>query len=183
MPKVASVLIALACAAAAGCGERTEIKLHIDDPNEDAPRTVVLEHAALARIDPVALPGVTLPGQYLVFVGESPDVCSTLSMGFVRGEEFFARLHLPDEPAGALGITVSGPDGGCDAWAETSGEHSSSVDGDRLTMDLAATGLVADDNGPARGTKITIEGVIDAELCPGVFDGTSPVCGVPQDES
>ena len=74
------LIVATACLLV-GCAEESDLRLIVEDPSEDGPAVISLDHTAAVHFESREVPGAVLPGGTLVFAAQSADVCSTLQMG------------------------------------------------------------------------------------------------------
>lgn len=161
-----------------GCAEESDLRLVVDDPSGDGPAVIALEHTAAVHSEPREVPGAVLPGGTVVFAAESPDICSTLQMGFFRGEEHFAFVEINEDEPEMGGVAVWGPDGQCEAWAENYAPVIADIGGDEVVIVLDEVGLVPKPRQPWGAARVTLEGSADVEVCPDV-DVFALQCGVP----
>lgn len=171
------LIVATACLLT-GCAEQSDLRLVIDDPSEDGPAVIALEHTAAVHFEPREVPGAVLPGGTLVFAAESPDVCSTLEMGFFRGEEHFAFVRITEDQPDMGTVSVWGPDDQCETWAETYAPVIADIGGDEVVVVLDDIGLAPKPRQPWGAARVTLEGSADVEVCPDV-DVFALQCGVP----
>lgn len=171
------LIIATACLLV-GCAEESDLRLVVEDSSEDGPAVIALEHTTAVHFEPREFPGAVLPGGTFVFAAESPDVCSTLQMGFSRGEEHFAFVRIDDNDQDMGTISVWGPDGACKTWAETYAPVIADIGGDEVVVVLDEIGLAPKPQHPWAAARVTLEGSADVEVCPDV-DVFALQCGVP----
>ena len=170
--------VATACLLA-GCGAPpSDLRFLVDNPGLDAVEVIALEHAAAVHFGPREVPGATLPGGTIVYAAESPDVCSTLQMGFLRGEEHFAFVVLREESPDTGSVSLWGPDDACESWAEGAVPVIADTGGENVFVGFESPGLAPKDNHPWAAARVVVEGSAEAEVCPDV-DVFALQCGVP----
>ena len=150
----------------------------VEDPSEDGPAVISLDHTAAVHFESREVPGAVLPGGTLVFAAQSADVCSTLQMGFFRGEEHFAFVQISQDEPDMGTVSVWGPDGQCKTWAETRTPVVADIGGDEVVIVLDEVGLAPKPRQPWAEARLTLEGSADVEVCPDV-DVFALQCGVP----
>ncbi len=173
-------VIAIVVFVAAGCSaSETELRLIIEDPAESEPTVITLEHAVAVSFAPIEHSGGVLAGGTFIYAAQSPDICTTLSMGFVRAQEYFAFIQLPDAHPDTQATAIWGPDDQCEAWAEVSAPRDAEVVDDELLLGFDGVELQPDPSHPWRNARVFVEGVVAATTCPEEIDVGGLRCGVP----